>query len=489
MMSMNVTPGGPDPAPPTTNDLQLYQQQQQSTSGGPLVVFPIGAVVPEVSDLIVIGTGGYIAALRETKPIVLPGSVSHNNGSYGTPGGAAVTTTTSSGWASYETTFETPDGSEVIVGDALERVWTLNLKGTGYHITNVTLHNNVLYAGTYGHLYAINPVAGSILWHLTPTGHAHSTGMNIKYIGDNLVLGSEGYVSCFSCTDGHELWTTSLPGTRYWGVNMVLQSDAIYVGSYSRVFGLRLDGSIMWSTDLSSIKHHAPVALAWVNGNTGEENYLLVGAIGYLFTIRPSTGEILKETSLKGTGYHIVTLLVDGVMPQSAYLCTFGHLFCCDPMTHEIKWKNELKGLGHPEGASIISIPRPQSNIPPTTTTVAHSAHTSIMSDFSSGKSIVVGISGCVACIDAYTGTTQWTASLPMCGYGFVTVNFQQGKLFASCWGKIFILDPLNGNILFQDSLEGLGHHPILLASSSNPVPDHSACTVIYEFEIERGKD
>ncbi|KAH3765184.1 hypothetical protein Pelo_2953, partial [Pelomyxa schiedti] len=234
-----------------------------------------------VSSVVVFPMGGYVAALVPATPLTLPplGTASRSVDTGGTPGGG--------------------DTEDVIVGGAMERLWTLNLKGTGYHITNVALHNNVLYAGSYGHLYAINPVSGAILWEQTPKGHAHSGGMNIQFTENNqLILGSEGYVSCFACNDGQELWKTSLPNTMYWGVNIVIQSDAIYVGTYSRVFGLRLDGTIMWSADLSRMRFLAPVVLSWVKGHSSSEDLLLVGGLGFVFTLRPSTGEIIKETSL-----------------------------------------------------------------------------------------------------------------------------------------------------------------------------------------------
>ncbi|KAH3766212.1 hypothetical protein Pelo_1886 [Pelomyxa schiedti] len=227
-------------------------------------------------------------------------------------------------------------------------VWKLELKGTGCRVTSVALHNNVLFAGIYGHLFAINPVVGTILWHVKPTGHARSSGMAIDFMSDKLIVGSEGYVSCISCIDGHELWTTSLPRTKYLEVNMILQDDAIYVGSFSRVFALRTDGSVMWSTDLGLFRHTSPVTLSWVTGST-EENSRLVGCNGYLYTVRPSTGEILMETSLPNIGFHVVTLLVAGIpqsLHHSVYISTNASLLRCDAVTHEILWQTPLRIRG-----------------------------------------------------------------------------------------------------------------------------------------------
>ncbi|KAH3765186.1 hypothetical protein Pelo_2955 [Pelomyxa schiedti] len=257
-----------------------------------------------------------------------PDAASRSVDTGGTPGGEG---TTPGG-----------DTEDVIVGGAMERLWTLNLKGNaeGLDTTLQTWH----YITTFCTLARM------------ATCHTHSGGMNIQFTENNqLILGSEGYVSCFACNDGQELWKTSLPNTMYWGVNIVIQSDAIYVGTYSRVFGLRLDGTIMWSADLSRMRFLAPVVLSWVKGHSSSEDLLLVGGLGFVFTLRPSTGEIIKETSLKGTGYNIMTLLLDETVtpPDSAYLCTLGHLYCCHPVTHEIKWQNELKGFGHPDGCSI----------------------------------------------------------------------------------------------------------------------------------------
>ncbi|KAH3714467.1 hypothetical protein Pelo_19023 [Pelomyxa schiedti] len=121
-----------------------------------------------------------------------------------------------------------------------------------------------------------------------------------------------------------------------------------------------------------------------------------------------------------------------------------------------------------------------------TSATPSEIPSTPLMRGSSSWKNLVLGLNGQVTCVEANTGTTQWTTSLPKCGYGFVTVNMQCSQLFASTWGKLFILDPRTGTILHQDSLEGLGHHSILLASAQNPVPNHSSCTLIAETDVQR---
>src|SRR5262245_37899038 len=70
---------------------------------------------------------------------------------------------------------------------------------------------------------------------------------------------------------------------------------------------------------------------------------LFVGTHGYVAAIHRFTGKEVWRASLPGTGWSIVSMLVeDGVL----YAASKGHVFALDPATGEVFWENALPGLG-----------------------------------------------------------------------------------------------------------------------------------------------
>ena len=78
--------------------------------------------------------------------------------------------------------------------------------------------------------------------------------------------------------------------------------------------------------------------------STDWEQLLFVGPNGFVAGINRITGERQWTTKLEGTGFNIVSLLVDdGVL----FAATNGKLFALHPATGELFWENPLKGLKH----------------------------------------------------------------------------------------------------------------------------------------------
>ena len=67
---------------------------------------------------------------------------------------------------------------------------------------------------------------------------------------------------------------------------------------------------------------------------------------------------------------------------------------------------------------------------------------------------VFVGIKGSVLALHRDTGEQIWLAKI---GGDFVNVTVEGDKIFASCQGEIFCLDPLNGKRLWHNPLKGYG--------------------------------
>lgn len=75
-----------------------------------------------------------------------------------------------------------------------------------------------------------------------------------------------------------------------------------------------------------------------------------------------------------------------------------------------------------------------------------------------------VGIKGSVIALRRDSGAQVWAARL---GRDFVNVTVEAGRVYATCRGEIFCLDPLSGKPLWHNPLKGFGIGLTTMAFSS----------------------
>lgn len=80
---------------------------------------------------------------------------------------------------------------------------------------------------------------------------------------------------------------------------------------------------------------------------------------------------------------------------------------------------------------------------------------------------IFIGIKGSVVALQRDTGQQVWVTHLK--GSDFVNVVLQEGKLFASCCGEVFCLDPATGEGLWHNRLKGFGTGLATMALPEQP--------------------
>lgn len=68
---------------------------------------------------------------------------------------------------------------------------------------------------------------------------------------------------------------------------------------------------------------------------------------------------------------------------------------------------------------------------------------------------LYIGIKGSVVALNRTTGEQVWSTHLK--GSDFVNVLVEGGRIFATCYGEVFCLDPLSGEGLWHNRLKGLG--------------------------------
>src|SRR5262245_38741706 len=78
---------------------------------------------------------------------------------------------------------------------------------------------------------------------------------------------------------------------------------------------------------------------------------------------------------------------------------------------------------------------------------------------------VFVGFNKHVVALDRYTGESVWRWDAPR-GSGFVAVLVDGDRLIASCQGYMYCLDPLFGQEVWSNPLDGLGVGTPCLASA-----------------------
>ncbi len=91
---------------------------------------------------------------------------------------------------------------------------------------------------------------------------------------------------------------------------------------------------------------------------------LFVGGHGFITAIDKVTGDEIWRTSLKGSGYGFVNILIED---NRIIAASGGKLYCLAPEQGELLWTNSMSGLGY----GIYSLATVENPSPPSTAAIA----------------------------------------------------------------------------------------------------------------------
>ena len=97
-------------------------------------------------------------------------------------------------------------------------------------------------------------------------------------------------------------------------------------------------------------------------------------------------------------------------------------------------------------------------------------------------KKIYLGIKGHILCIDGKTGREQWRTKLR--ASTITNVVFDGESLHAYSHGHLFALNPDTGEILWENSLEGLGYGFCIIATEGVSSYIQSASAAIQSQQV-----
>jgi outer membrane protein assembly factor BamB len=79
-------------------------------------------------------------------------------------------------------------------------------------------------------------------------------------------------------------------------------------------------------------------------------------------------------------------------------------------------------------------------------------------------RPLFIATNGYVCSLDPATGGEHWRIKLPESRGSLVSLMHSDGLVFAGCGGRVYAIDPVDGKILWFNSLPGTGYQPVVLA-------------------------
>ncbi|MCP4343910.1 MAG: PQQ-binding-like beta-propeller repeat protein [Desulfobacterales bacterium] len=244
------------------------------------------------------------------------------------------------------------------------KLWSTGLPGHKFFptVTVAVLYDDgMLYAGSRGKLFAVDPGSGEITWEnsFKSLVHGHmcmTVANNDKHKKDRFFISALGQVLAIEKHTGHELWCADLPETGYGGyrsfATVLYDNGLLYAGSGGKVFAADPEtGNIAWKKEMVKTVGKSGFRKAFrrffstqgtdisMAGNYGK-NQLFIGVCGYAAAIDKQTGRESWRTSLPGVGKTLVTVLCE---ESFLYAASDKKLFAINTEKGKIMWEKALR--------------------------------------------------------------------------------------------------------------------------------------------------
>jgi outer membrane protein assembly factor BamB len=163
--------------------------------------------------------------------------------------------------------------------------WECSLPKAGYHLVDVLVHRDRLFAGSNGRVFELEPTGGRIVRQLLVTAELGVGDYTTTLAAhDHLLLaGAHGYVYGIDLDDwSHAKWSANLAGNRYAMINLAATADQLIAGSYGHVYRIdSRDGRVLVTTPLTLASGVGNYETRLAIDRTGEHCYAGVHGYGY----------------------------------------------------------------------------------------------------------------------------------------------------------------------------------------------------------------
>jgi hypothetical protein len=226
------------------------------------------------------------------------------------------------------------------------------------------------------------------------------------------------------------IWQTSLPGCGYNITSIIISGKYVYAASSGYVYQLDpMTGAVLNTNGLSGLGKNEVRMMMSSDGSV-----LLIGTNGYAVGLNPANLNTIWQTSLPGCGYNIVSVEAGvGV----SYFASNGCVYALNQGSGAVQYTNGLSGMG------------------------SHEVRLALSDDLSV---LYAGTNGYALGLSSQNLNTQWSTSLPGCGYNVVSLESGEGVGYFASNGYVYRVDEKSGGVLQTNSLSGMGNHEVRLA-------------------------
>lgn len=220
--------------------------------------------------------------------------------------------------------------------------WTASLSGFGYNVTSMLVAPNIIYVAANGKVRALMRSNGQLLdWKNDLSGKRYFEVTLALH--DNVVTaGTFGSIVALNLPNAVTARDTRFYTYSYSIVSLMWRgSDMLIVGTDAGVVACHpLTHNVIWKNELKGCGYTFGVSLAQT------EQRIYVGINGYVVCLDPNTGNTLWRTGLPGTGFgsqFVAMFIKDHIL----YAGCNGLIFGLDALGGTILWKDGLKGCGY----------------------------------------------------------------------------------------------------------------------------------------------
>jgi hypothetical protein len=336
------------------------------------------------------------------------------------------------------------------------------------------------------------------LWYAS-LPNAGYTRTDVLASGGRTFAGSNGYLNELNSTNGevrHSLLVTGSIGVGDYDTRIATDGQRLFAGVHGYVYGVPLNSwSSPWNVGVGGTGAFEPVSVLVNNG------HLYAGSNGWVYEINPANGSLLHSlrlSSIFGVGDYDTRLVCDG---NTLYVGMHGYVYGVPLRSWSSSWDTGVGGSGAFKPVSVLfqnGNLYAGSNgyvyqINPSNGNQLHSLlvtgsvgvgdyTTRLTTD---GRSLFVGVHGYVYGVPLNSWRNPWNASVGGVGsYNPVSVQSQNGRLFAGLDGYVYELSPTNGQVLQKlllGSIFGVGNYDTTLASDGQ---DLLAGTHGYAYKV-----
>jgi len=202
-------------------------------------------------------------------------------------------------------------------GSSAKREWKNSLRGTGFNPVTLTADEskNTVFAATNGSIFSIDITTGKDK--LKRLDLRHYFTMALLLHEDILYAGTNGHLFAIQSTTFNILWDIQLPseGSGVGFAMLLHKSDEknslVVVAHRCYIHGVGLDGKALWSHRL----HKA--AYTYASLLPHENNLIFIFSEAHLFACNPQNGNLYWQAEVHGLGYSSVSAATKHTYIQS----------------------------------------------------------------------------------------------------------------------------------------------------------------------------